>query len=60
MRLHPVDLEFNATSGRAPRQTEDDEVKEVPPKSASTLSFERTYRSMLAPDGGYPDTEEED
>jgi len=60
VRIHPVDLEFNATSSRAPREAEDDEVKEVPPKSASTLSFERTFRSMLDPDGGYPDTEEED
>jgi transposase InsO family protein len=59
VRLHPVDLAFNATSGRARRHNNVNEVVPVPAKSASTLDFERTYRSMLGPDGGYPDTEED-
>jgi transposase InsO family protein len=60
VRLHPVDLAFNATSGRARRETECDEVLPVPAKSASTLSFERTYGSMLDCNGGYPDLDKED
>lgn len=60
VRLHPVDLAFNATSGRARPKTGDDEVVAVPAKSASTLSFERTYATMLDSDGGYPDIGEED
>jgi len=60
VRLHPVDLTFNATSGRARSNREpDNEVTPVPAKSASTLSFEKTYGSMLDPDGGYPDHNEE-
>jgi hypothetical protein len=59
VRLHPVDLAFNATSGRARRQKDTNEVVPVPAKSASTLDFERTYQSMLGPDGGYPETEKD-
>jgi len=59
VRLHPVDLAFNATSGRArPEKTHEDDRPAVPAKSASTLSFEKTYRSMLETDGGYPDNED--
>lgn len=59
VRLHPVDLAFNAASGRARRKKNAEEVVPVPAKSASTLDFERTYQSMLDPDGGYPDTEKD-
>ena len=60
VRLHPVDLAFNAQSGRARPDTEEDEVAPVPAKSASTLSFERTYQNMLGHDGGYPELNKED
>jgi len=60
VRLHPVDLAFNATSGRGHRKPGRGEVVAAPVKSASTLSFERTYRSMLDPEGGYPDIDKED
>ena len=60
VRIHPVDLAFNATSGRARRESEQDDIAPVPAKSASTLSFERTYEPMLDPNGGYPDIDEED
>jgi len=60
VRLHPVDLAFNATSGRAHREPDSEDVVPVPAKSASTLSFERTHGSMLDPDGGYPDNDKED
>ena len=56
VRIHPVDLAFNATSGRARRDHEpDNDVAPVPAKSASALAFDKTYGSMLDPDGGYPD-----
>jgi transposase InsO family protein len=56
VRLHPVDLAFNATSGRArPEKARRRHRPAVPAKSASTLDFEKTFRSMLEADGGYPD-----
>lgn len=60
VRIHPVDLAFNATSGRGRGSPEGDQVAAVPAKSSSTLSFERTHGSMLDPDGGFPDIEKED
>jgi transposase len=58
VRLEPVDLAFNAQSGRARLQTQHPhERPAVVPKSASTLSFEKTYQSMLETDGGFPDDE---
>ena len=58
VRIEPVDLAFNAQSGRARLQTRppDDRPASVA-KSASTLSFETTYQSMLETDGGFPDDE---
>jgi hypothetical protein len=60
VRIHPVDLAFNATSGRGARRDHepDNHVAPVPAKSASALAFENTYGSMLDPDGGYPDHHE--
>jgi hypothetical protein len=56
VRLEPVDLAFNAQSGRARLQTADPRDRPaVVSKSASTLSFEKTYQSMLETDGGFPD-----
>lgn len=58
LRLEPVDLAFNAQSGRARLQTEQTQQRPaVVTKSASTLSFEKTYQSMLETDGGFPDDE---
>jgi len=51
IRLHPVDLAFNARSGRARGLDMDDEPPCPPEKTASTLSFEREYGSILQPDG---------
>jgi len=61
VRLHPVDLAFNATSGRAKSPTAQPTSEKTPARSASVLDFERTYPSMLGPDGGFDDdsTQEE-
>jgi len=55
VRLHLVDLAFNATSGRAKPPTAQSQPEQAPAKSASVLDFERTYASMLGPDGGFDD-----
>jgi len=59
IRLHPVDLAANATSGRA-RRTQPQERVDPPSKTASTLSFEREYGSILESDGGFPEREDDD
>jgi hypothetical protein len=57
IRLHPVDLAGNATSGRA-RKPRPQERADPPAKTASTLAFEQEYGSILAPDGGFPERED--
>lgn len=59
VRLHPVDLAANATSGRV-RRTQPQERVDPPAKTASTLSFEREYGSILESDGGFPEREDAD
>jgi len=59
IRLHPVDLADNATSGRACR-TQPQERVDPPAKTASTLSFEREYGSILESDGGFPERDAAD
>jgi len=59
IRLHPVDLAGNATSGRA-RRTQPQERVDPPAKTSSTLSFEREYGSILESDGGFPEREDAD
>jgi len=60
VRLHPVDLAANARHRRSTRPPRDaDEVTPVPRKSASQLAFDQDYPSMLAPDGGYQDPQQE-
>lgn len=56
VRIHPVDLAQNARTRRARPDDDDGQVGEVPAKSASHMAFERDLPSMLAPDGGYPQT----
>ena len=60
IRLHPVDPVFNATSGRARRAPIKDEPARSPEKSASCLSFDQEYGSILSHDGGFKDDEEDD
>lgn len=60
IRLHPVDLAFNARSGRARGLECDDEPAGSPPKNASSLSFESEYGSILQPDGGFHEEEDAD
>ncbi|OIP28855.1 MAG: hypothetical protein AUK47_28935 [Deltaproteobacteria bacterium CG2_30_63_29] len=59
IRLHPVDKQANATSGRAHTSVEP-EPEIILPKSASQLSFEASLAPMTAADGGYPDTNDEE
>lgn len=60
VRLHPVDPAFNARDRRARRNQVPVEDTSPPAKTASTLSFENTYGSMLAPDGGFDPEKEKD
>jgi putative transposase len=55
IRLHPVDTAFNAVSGRAKGSKNTDETAQSPVKSASTLSYDQEYGSILDPDGGFED-----
>lgn len=56
IRLHPVDLAFNAVSGRGKKPAPAVKPLETnPPKTASTLSYEREYGSILDSDGGFTD-----
>jgi putative transposase len=60
IRLHPVDLAFNARSGRARGGEVEDEPSGSLPKNASSLSFDAEFGSILDPDGGFPDEEDAD
>ena len=60
IRLHPVDLAFNARSGRARGGEVEDEPSGSLPKNASSLSFDAEFGSILQPDGGFPDEEDAD
>jgi putative transposase len=60
IRLHPVDLAFNARSGRARGGEVEDEPSGSLPKNASSLSFDAEFGSILLPDGGFPDEEDAD
>jgi transposase InsO family protein len=58
VELAPVDLAANATAGRARPGKADDEPEPHLPPSAADLAFERDYRPVVGPDGGFPATEE--
>ncbi len=57
IRLCPVDVHANATSGRASDAVEP--TPDAPPgiKTASMIRFEQTHGSILGPDGGFTDPE---
>lgn len=62
VRLHPVDLAQNARARRARVRPDNDssDIAPVPTKSASQLAFERDLPSMLGPDGGYPNHDDDE
>lgn len=62
IKLHPADLAFNATSGRSKGLRKKHNPMEELPETASNLSFEREYNSILDKDGGFidPDNDEEE
>lgn len=59
VRLCRLDPHFNATSGRAQKPSAPETPTETPP-TASMLRYDHDHPSMLAPDGGYVDRNEED
>lgn len=60
VRLHPLDPAFNATSPRARRPSLPSTDDRPPRKTASSYSFDHTYGSILAPDGGFDPEREKD
>ena len=60
IRLHPVDLAFNALGVRARGLDVGDEPAGSPEKTASSLFFEGDYGSILDSEGGFPDEEDAD
>ena len=56
IRLHPVDVHFNATSERARKRPEELPAEPIPQKTASMLAFDRDHPTMLGPDGGFCDS----
>ena len=57
IRLHPVDPAFNARDRRVSGGRTDPEPAGSPEKSASALSFDHEYGSILDSTGGFPDGE---
>jgi len=53
VRLHPVDLARNATSGRAGGQRETESTSPLPP-TAAEMAFQRDLRPIVGLDGGFP------
>ena len=61
VRLHPVDLQANATTRRATAYDDPPAPDDAPPKTAATLAFDRDYGPVVGPDGGFTDpTDTED
>lgn len=61
VRLHPVDLQANATARRALACDETPAPDDAPPKTAATLAFDRDCGPVVGPDGGFTDpTDTED
>ncbi len=56
IELHTLDPEKNATSPRARKHDDTEQVPRI--KTASTLSFETRFGSVLDDDGGCPDKED--
>ena len=55
IQVHPVDPQANAHRRRARRQKSGKETQVVPRKSAADMAYERNYRPLIGPDGGYPE-----
>jgi putative transposase len=55
LRLHPVDRLANAHSRRAKRASSQADDPAQPAPTASMLSFQKQYQTILRPDGGFPD-----
>jgi len=53
VRLHPVDLARNATSGRAGGQRETESISPLPP-TAAEIAFQRDLQPIVGLDGGFP------
>lgn len=58
VRIHPVDLVANATSGRA-RRTAVANVSPPPVPSAADIAYSRDFGAVTGPDGGFTDPNEE-
>jgi hypothetical protein len=57
--LKPVDLAFNAVSGRARRPAPSDTDGTPLPPSAADLAWKRDMAPIVGPDGGFPKTDTE-
>lgn len=55
VRIHPVDLHVNATSGRGRQRAPEPAPSPVP--SAADLAYERDFGPVTGPDGGFTDQE---
>lgn len=58
--LLPSDLEANARTPRARRNAGADETSSIPRKTAADYSFERDFRPIVDPDGGFHSDDSED
>lgn len=53
VQILPVDLHFNAHDKRADSATDDVESRPLPPKSCSQIIYERDFKPVVDPDGGF-------
>ncbi len=58
VRIHPVDLQANAVSGRARRSDAPETTGPLPPTSAE-LAYAKAFGPIVGPDGGFSDPTEE-
>ncbi len=55
VRLHPVDLQANATARRATAHHDTPASDDAPPRTAATVAFDRDFGPVVDPDGGFID-----
>ena len=55
LRIHPVDLAANAHARRASSRDVPEETTHPLPPSAADLAYQRDFRPVVGPDGGFPD-----
>jgi hypothetical protein len=55
LRIHPVDLAANAHARRASSHDVPEETTHPLPPSAADLAYQRDFRPVVDPDGGFPD-----